>query len=127
MGVDAGGDAFDSRSSGAAVCFEVGRVNYFYCWHKAGRQTRGGIVTCRHCGIGVEECPCLTWSRSPNDECPMCEGSGWVAMVRSRRATLVQILDFNGEVNVQDGARARKGVGGVSTGSRCSGILEALT
>jgi hypothetical protein len=59
------------------------------CWHRPGRSTRSGLVTCRHCGVGIEECPCVgQWSRSVDHDCFACCGSMWVAIVRGKLAKL---------------------------------------
>ncbi len=64
---------------------------YVYCWHRPGRIGRGFWI-CRHCGIGVEECACVSYSRVPNGTCAACEGSGWVAIVRSKISAMRQTL-----------------------------------
>lgn len=54
------------------------------CWHRP--KPHGKISVCRSCGVAVEECPCVTWSRSVNADCLLCSGSGWIATVRSEIA-----------------------------------------
>ncbi len=67
---------------------------YAYCWHRPGR-IHGSTWTCRHCAVGISECACVSYSRSPAPGCcPMCEGSGWVAILRSKLATMRQTLDL---------------------------------
>lgn len=39
----------------------------------------------------------MNWGRSPDSLCGPCEGSGWVAIVRGRRAVLSQALNFDVE------------------------------
>lgn len=57
------------------------------CWHQAGRQTRRGVVTCRHCGVAIEYCPCTGETfRHVDHNCRYCHGSMWVAIVRGPRA-----------------------------------------
>jgi hypothetical protein len=53
---------------------------------------RGEIRQCRHCGVAVQECVCFQWRQAAQTDCPACEGSGWVAIVRSKLAGLVQVL-----------------------------------
>lgn len=62
----------------------------FWCWHRPGIEkkfARSTFRLCRHCGVPVEECPCVSW-RLPDGKCPICEGSGWIALIRSRLQTL---------------------------------------
>lgn len=49
-------------------------------WHRL--RMRGKYHTCAHCGVPIEECPCVTW-RVPDPHCLCCSGSGWVSVVRS--------------------------------------------
>lgn len=66
-----------------------------YCWHRCGRVRyfrRVAFRVCRHCGVPVEECPCATWGRMPARDCPCCEGSGWVAIIRSKRQTVCDVI-----------------------------------
>jgi hypothetical protein len=62
-----------------------------YCWHRPGmlRYFKHVVLRmCRNCGVPIEECPCVSWGRTPNASCPACEGSGWCATVRSRQQTI---------------------------------------
>lgn len=67
-------------------------MNYFYCWHRPGRSIRGEIRACCHCGVAIQECICFSWRGAPLSDCPACEGSGWVGIVRSKLATLAQMV-----------------------------------
>lgn len=56
------------------------------CWHRPGKMVRN-CLTCRHCGVAIEECPCMpVTARKVDDNCPACLGSGFVAIVRTRYA-----------------------------------------
>lgn len=74
----------------------------FYCWHRAGKRWRGHIYLCQHCGIAIEECPCVNWGRSPDSKCPCCEGSGWVAVLQSKMQILRDFV-FGGYLRNADG------------------------
>ncbi len=64
------------------------------CWHRPGRTTRAGTVTCRSCGVAIENCLCVgQWSRAVDAQCAACGGSGWVATVRGWRAKLAEALE----------------------------------
>jgi len=77
---------------------EARRMNFFYCWHRPGKLfTLRNFRVCRHCGVPVEECPCVNYGRSPVSDCPCCEGSGWVGLVRSRASTLRSNLAINAQ------------------------------
>jgi hypothetical protein len=67
---------------------------YVYCWHRPGASIRGEIRRCRHCGVAVEECPGVAWRQACDlgAQCPACEGSGWVAIIRSKSAELAQMI-----------------------------------
>lgn len=81
-------------------------MNFFACWHRPGRLIKSGVFrdgvlvqgevwACRHCGVPVEECPCVEYRISKlGSNCVKCEGSGWVAIVRSKRETIRQTLDL---------------------------------
>ncbi len=81
-------------------------MNFFACWHRPGRLLagelwrdgvliRGEVRSCRHCGVPVEECPCVEYRISKlGSKCPSCEGSHWLGIVRSRRETIKQALDL---------------------------------
>lgn len=64
---------------------------YAYCWHRPGRIHRS-TWTCRHCGIAIEECGCVSYSRSPDGKCGACEGSGWAGIVRSKFSAMTQTI-----------------------------------
>jgi hypothetical protein len=67
------------------------------CFHRPGRSTKSGIVTCRHCGVAIEQCSCVgQWSRSVDHNCTACLGSMWVAIVRGWRAKLSEALEAYG-------------------------------
>lgn len=61
------------------------------CWHRAGRIV-GRWLTCRHCGVAIEECPCVSYHRVVDESCWCCFGSGYVAIVRSYRAKLRELI-----------------------------------
>jgi len=65
-------------------------MDFSYCWHRPGRMVRN-IRTCRFCRVAIEECGCVRWRGAPKADCA-CEGSGWVAIVRSRFQAIAQIL-----------------------------------
>ena len=67
-------------------------MNLAYCWHRPGRVIRGEIRQCRLCGVAISECICFVWRQAPSIECPSCEGSGWVGIVRSKAASIAQML-----------------------------------
>ncbi len=81
-------------------------MNFFACWHRSGRVllaevwrsgevVRPEIRACRHCGVAIEECPCVQYRVSKlGSNCPACEGSGWVGILRSKRETIKQALDL---------------------------------
>lgn len=69
-------------------------MNYFYCWHRPGREVRG-FRLCRHCGIVIEECPCVSYGRDAAKGCTACEGSCWVGRLVSKSALLVQALPIH--------------------------------
>lgn len=52
---------------------------------------RGKHATCAHCGVLIEECPCVTW-REPDGKCEYCAGSGYVAVVRGSREKFAEYL-----------------------------------
>jgi hypothetical protein len=63
------------------------------CFHRPGRVTRRGVVTCRNCGAGIEYCPCVGETfRHCVKGCRYCWGSMWVALVRSRLAKLREVV-----------------------------------
>lgn len=61
-----------------------------WCWHRPGRL-RKGVRTCRHCGVAIVECPGEDTKRK-DPPCRCCDGSQWVAVVRSRVATVRQAV-----------------------------------
>lgn len=64
-----------------------------FCWHRPGGKV-GSTVTCRHCRVAIEICPCVDeFERKVNDHCPLCRGSMWLAVVRSARAQFAQLLE----------------------------------
>jgi hypothetical protein len=60
------------------------------CWHRL--RLRGRLQTCAHCGVQIEECPCVNW-RVPDGSCRCCGGSGWVAVVRGQLAKFREYAD----------------------------------
>jgi hypothetical protein len=60
------------------------------CWHRL--RMRGKIHLCRHCGVLIEECPCVSY-RVSDANCPCCSGSGWVSVVRGHVAKFQEFLD----------------------------------
>jgi hypothetical protein len=72
-------------------------MNIPVCWHRPGLLKHFKHVTlrtCRTCFVPVEECPCVSWGRSPDGGCPFCEGSGWIATIRSKVQILVDYLEI---------------------------------
>lgn len=72
----------------------IGRVmDYAYCWHRPGKLTRT-TRQCRFCRVAVEMCGCGDdgGGRKAQGDCPACEGSGWVGIVRSKRAATTAAL-----------------------------------
>lgn len=68
-------------------------MNFSYCWHRPGKLFRlRHFRVCRHCGVPVEECPCVSAGRTPQSDCKACEGSGWVAIIRSKRAHAQEVF-----------------------------------
>lgn len=74
----------------------------FYCWHRPGNRWKGHIYLCRHCEVAVEECPCVSFGRTPNPSCEICEGSGWIAILRGRMQVLRDFV-FGGYIRNADG------------------------
>jgi hypothetical protein len=62
------------------------------CWHRL--RIRGKFSTCIHCGVLIEECPCVRWRVSDSD-CLYCAGSGWVAVVRGDVEKFLEYLALN--------------------------------
>jgi excinuclease UvrABC ATPase subunit len=62
------------------------------CWHR-GRQS-GKHILCIHCGVAVEECPCVSW-RVPDGSCRACSGSGYVAIVRGNVAKFTEYVSYD--------------------------------
>jgi len=60
------------------------------CWHRLVIRRRRNL--CQHCGVEIEECPCVTF-RVPNGKCELCLGSGWLAVVRSNAAKFLEYID----------------------------------
>lgn len=77
-------------------------MNYAYCWHRPGKRWKDHIYLCRHCGVAIEECRCVSWGRSTEKDCVACEGSGWVSMIRSRLQAMRDVL-FGGYGRNADG------------------------
>lgn len=61
------------------------------CWHRL-RITRNRLTVCRHCGVEVEECPCVRW-RVVDPKCLFCDGSGWVAVVKGQMQRFREYVD----------------------------------
>jgi hypothetical protein len=59
------------------------------CWHRLVIRKLRNV--CEHCGVEIEECPCVRW-RVPDGKCPYCMGSGWVAILRSNREKFEEYL-----------------------------------
>lgn len=60
-----------------------------WCWHRPGKVLRGEDVRqCRNCGVAIEPCPCEGKQKRCESACRACDGSGWVGMLRSKRATV---------------------------------------
>jgi hypothetical protein len=66
-------------------------MNFVYCWHRPGRMV-GNVRTCRHCGVAIEECPCVEYRVVKGGATCACEGSGWVAIVRSKVMLIAGLL-----------------------------------
>lgn len=63
------------------------------CWHRAGR-TIGHTVTCRHCGVAIEYCPCVgPHFRSVDTDCDLFNGSMWIAIVRGAAEKFLEYFD----------------------------------
>lgn len=63
------------------------------CFHRPGRII-GHTVTCRRCGVAIEYCPCVgPHFRSVDDHCHACNGSMWVAIVRSAATKFREYLE----------------------------------
>lgn len=60
------------------------------CWHRA--RAHGKFLVCIHCGVAVEECPCVQNNRVADGACVYCDGSGYVAIVRGRLAKFAEYL-----------------------------------
>ncbi len=63
----------------------------FLCFHRPGRLI-GGTRTCRHCGVGIEECGHEPTKRN-GPPCPCCLGSGWLAIVRGKMGAFAQYVE----------------------------------
>jgi hypothetical protein len=81
-------------------------MTFAYCWHRPGRHLRAGVFVCRYCGVAIEECPGVAWRNAcvGGSLCP-CEGSGWVAIVRSKRQAFAQVLKEGKEETKANGYR----------------------
>lgn len=64
-------------------------MNVPYCWHRPGPVHRAEVHLCRYCRVAVEECPCVSFGRTPEPQCRCCEGSGWVGILRGRAGTVL--------------------------------------
>ena len=85
-----------------SVSFQDARL----CWHRPGRRTARGTVTCRFCGVAIEECLCVgQWARSVDHSCLPCGGSGWIATVRAWRAKLAEAMNVG---NPPEGVNTKK-------------------
>ena len=69
-------------------------MNFFYCQHRPGPIIKGQRL-CRHCRVAIEECPCVSNFRTVDQSCEVCEGYGWVGILRSKREALSQALDLS--------------------------------
>lgn len=55
---------------------------------------RGKVVTCRHCLVAIEYCPCTgEYFRKVEADCRYCHASMWVGVVRSQRAMAAQLFE----------------------------------
>lgn len=61
------------------------------CWHRL--RMRGRFHTCIHCGVLIEECPCVN-VRVPAGDCIYCSGSGWVSFVRGEVEKFLEYLEL---------------------------------
>ena len=69
-------------------------MNYAYCWHRPGKVIRDEIRRCRFCDVAIQECICFQWRQAAARDCPACEGSCWVGIVRSKAQGLMQMVDL---------------------------------
>lgn len=60
------------------------------CWHQL--RIRGRWQVCRHCGVQIEQCPCVSHERAPDSDCKLCDGSGWLSVVRSQAEMFREFL-----------------------------------
>ena len=69
-------------------------MQYIHCWHRPGRVTRSGVVTCRYCGVAIDWCSCVnTFTfRNAIPDCDICEGSWWVAVIRGQRDKFAEFV-----------------------------------
>lgn len=51
---------------------------------------------CRHCGVLIEECPCVR-NRVPQGSCELCMGSGWLSVVRSETERFLEYVALDPE------------------------------
>ena len=66
------------------------------CWHQL--RIRGRFKVCRHCGIGIEQCPCVAFDRVPKGDCILCFGSGWIAVIRSEAMRFREFAGLDADV-----------------------------
>lgn len=59
------------------------------CWHRL--VIRKGRNVCRFCGVEIETCPCEAY-RVPDGKCDLCQGSGWLALLRSSREKFLEYM-----------------------------------
>jgi hypothetical protein len=94
-------------------------MTFAYCWHRPGRRIRAEVFACRYCGVAIEECPGVAWRNScvGGALCP-CEGSGWVAIVRSKRCAFAQAISSEAVMEAAAVDEAAVGSASASEASR---------
>jgi len=60
------------------------------CWHRP--VIRKNRFLCERCDMEIVECPCVSYHRAPDDDCDLCMGSGWLAVVRSNKEKFEEYL-----------------------------------
>lgn len=67
----------------------LNQVTGVRCFHRLRIEGRHHV--CRHCGVLIEECPCVEW-RQIKKGCPCCFGGGWVAVVTGHIVKFAEYL-----------------------------------